>query len=37
VSNCGACGTVCSAASPSTAACTMGRCLVTLASRQSYP
>ncbi|MGC9983125.1 MAG: SUMF1/EgtB/PvdO family nonheme iron enzyme [Polyangia bacterium] len=37
-SNCGGCGTVCSAISPSTAApCTAGQCLVTLASGQAGP
>jgi len=35
--NCGGCGSVCSAASPSTAACILGRCLVTLASGQNGP
>ncbi len=31
-SNCGGCGRVCSAIAPSTAQCTAGRCLTTLAS-----
>lgn len=35
--NCGACGNACAAAAPSTAACTAGRCLITLASRQNQP
>ena len=35
--NCGSCGTVCSISSPSTAQCTTGRCLVTLASAQVSP
>ena len=35
--NCGGCGTVCSAILPSTAACTVGRCLVTVASGLSSP
>ena len=35
--NCGGCGTLCSAASPSTAQCTGGRCLVTLAAGQPSP
>ena len=35
--NCGTCGNVCSAISPSTAQCVAGRCLVTLASGQSSP
>ena len=34
--NCGGCGIVCSAASPSSAGCTLGRCLVTLASGSGY-
>ena len=34
VNNCGACGTKCSAISPSTALCTESSCLVTLASGQ---
>ena len=37
LNNCGACYTVCSANSPSTAACIAGRCLVTLASGQNAP
>jgi formylglycine-generating enzyme required for sulfatase activity len=36
-SNCGGCGIACSANPPSTALCTAGRCLVTLASGQEYP
>jgi CUB/sushi domain-containing protein len=36
-SNCGACGTTCSTTSPSTAQCTLGRCLVTIAGNQSTP
>ena len=35
--NCGECGSICSAISPSTAECTAGRCLVSLASGQSDP
>lgn len=35
--NCGGCGVVCSAIAPSIAQCTGGRCLVTLASGESYP
>jgi hypothetical protein len=35
--NCGACGNPCLADSPSTAQCTGGRCLVTLATVQGYP
>jgi hypothetical protein len=35
--NCGGCAIVCSANPPSTAACTMGRCLVTLAAGQDNP
>src|SRR5512147_2703035 len=34
--NCGACGNVCSAKAPSTAHCTLGRCLVTLAAGGVY-
>ena len=34
--NCGGCGIPCSAISPSTAACTLGRCLVTLASGDDF-
>ena len=34
--HCGGCGIVCSAASPSSAGCTLGRCLVTLASGSGY-
>lgn len=34
--NCGVCGNVCSAIAPSTAQCTLGRCLVTLDSESSY-
>ena len=37
MNNCGACGTKCSAISPSTAVCTAGHCLVTLASGQDSP
>ena len=35
--NCGACGNVCRAVAPSTAACVAGRCLVTLATGQAFP
>jgi hypothetical protein len=35
--NCGACGNPCTASAPSTATCTGGRCLVTLASGQGSP
>jgi sugar lactone lactonase YvrE len=37
LSNCGDCGTACKALAPSTATCTAGRCLVTLASGQNAP
>jgi len=35
--NCGGCGSVCTAVSPSTAQCAAGRCLVTLAAGQPFP
>ena len=35
--NCGSCGNKCSTNSPSTPACTAGRCLVTLAANQDCP
>src|SRR5512144_1524703 len=34
--NCGACGNVCSVKAPSTARCTLGRCVVTLAAGGVY-